>query len=494
MAAFDGTSAHIVDFLSGEVLAGYPPELQRFMLHTSVLERLCAPLCDALLDGGASAGALESLARSNLFLIPLDDRREWFRFHHLFAQILRLELERREPGGAPELHRRAYEWHTASGTADEAIHHALAARAHPEAAELIAETWVHYANAGRTQSVLEWLGRYPDELLRDDARLLVVQAWVLALRGREADMRAAVARARELGGLDAGPLPDGFASLESSLALLGATFAWGDVSAVREHGARWSELEPHDSPWRPVLTWALGWAHYCDGDLDGAERWLRETTEIAPPADQWIVGDRGDRRPVADRRPARTARRPAAAGRRGGRGGARARADRRDRGRRGPHRARRLARGRGPARAGAAGPRAGRLPAPPLGAAARPHRRARLARADGRRARRPARARRRCSPRPRRSLAACRDPGALPARVAAARRALGSDNGTAELSERELTILRFLTSGLSEREIGRELYLSFNTVHSHVKSVYRKLGVSSRAEAVERARSERLLT
>ena len=78
--------------------------------------------------------------------------------------------------------------------------------------------------------------------------------------------------------------------------------------------------------------------------------------------------------------------------------------------------------------------------------------------------------------------------------MAAARRALGGHNGTAELSERELTILRFLTSGLSEREIGRELYLSFNTVHSHVKSVYRKLGVSSRAEAVERARSERLLT
>ena len=334
-----------------------------------------------------------SLARSNLFLIPLDDRREWFRFHHLFAQILRLELERREPGVAPELHRRAYEWHTASGTADEAIHHALAARAHPEAAELIAETWVHYANAGRTQSVLEWLGRYPDELLRDDARLLVVQAWVLALRGREAEMRAAVARARELGGLDAGPLPDGFASLESSLALLGATFAWGDVSAVREHGARWSELEPHDSPWRPVLTWALGWAHYCDGDLDGAERWLRETTEIAPPADQWIVGIAA----IADL--------SLIAGMRG----------RRDDQRRLAAEADVVARERGLLDAIEDGEvhtahgvwhaaegrheealpdaRAGRLPAPPVGAAARPHRRARLARADRRRARRPARAR-----------------------------------------------------------------------------------------------------
>ena len=99
--AFDGTSAHVVDFLSSEVLGAYEPELQAFMLRTSVLERLCVPLCDAVLDGSGSAAALESLARSNLFLIPLDDQRRWFRFHHLFAQLLRVELERREPALVP---------------------------------------------------------------------------------------------------------------------------------------------------------------------------------------------------------------------------------------------------------------------------------------------------------------------------------------------------------------------------------------------------------
>jgi LuxR family transcriptional regulator, maltose regulon positive regulatory protein len=149
--AFDGTSAHVVDFLAGEVLAAHPPELQRFMLHTSVLERLCAPLCSAVLGG--STDALDSLARSNLFLLPLDDRGRWFRFHHLFAQILRVELERREPELVPELHRRAFEWHRSYGTADEAIHHAVSAGAFPEAGALITETWVHYVNAGRTASV-----------------------------------------------------------------------------------------------------------------------------------------------------------------------------------------------------------------------------------------------------------------------------------------------------------------------------------------------------
>ena len=101
VAAFDGTSAHVVDFLAGEVLAAHGPGLQDFMLRTSVLERLCAPLCDAVLAQAGSADALDPLARSNLFLIPLDDGRRWFRFHHLFAQILRVELERREPAIVP---------------------------------------------------------------------------------------------------------------------------------------------------------------------------------------------------------------------------------------------------------------------------------------------------------------------------------------------------------------------------------------------------------
>ena len=290
VTTFDGTSAHVVDFLASEVLAAHEPELQDFMLRTSVLERLCAPLCEAVLQMAGAATALDSLARTNLFLLPLDDRREWFRFHHLFAQILRVELGRREPVLVPELHRRAFEWHSALGTTDEAIHHAVSAGAYPEAASLIAETWVHYANVGRTASVGEWLARFPRATLNADAHLLLVRAWVSALSGREGDMRAAIARARALGNLDAGPLADGFASLESSLSVLSATFGWGDVSAILEHGARSAELEGPDSPWRPVITWALGWAHYCNGDFDRAERWLRETTEIAPPAEQWIVG------------------------------------------------------------------------------------------------------------------------------------------------------------------------------------------------------------
>jgi LuxR family transcriptional regulator, maltose regulon positive regulatory protein len=490
--AFDGTTAHVVDFLAGEVLAAHSPDLQRFMLRTSVLERLCAPLCRAVLGEPGSSRALEELARTNLFLLPLDDRGRWFRFHHLFAQILRVELERREPGLVPELHRRAHEWHVEHGTADEAIHHAVSAGAFPEAGRLIAESWVHYANVGRTASVSEWLRRFPDPIIDADARLLLVRAWVAALRGRQDAMRAAVDRVRELGGLDEGPLPDGFASLESSLSVLTATFAWGDAPAILEHGMRSAELEGPDSPWRPVITWAVGWAHLCHDDLDEAERWLRETTELTPRTNQWIVGVAA----IADL--------SLIAGRRGDR----------DEQMRLALEAVELARGCGLLDAvedgevhtahGVALAAHGRMDEAleelERGVFLRRLWGQPLDLADGlielgshfatigdrRRATE-------VFDEAERTLDGCAGPAALPARLAAARRAARIGRPASDaLSDRELTVLRLLRSGLTEREIGRELYLSFNTVHSHVKAVYRKLGVSTRAEAV--ARSEQVLT
>jgi LuxR family transcriptional regulator, maltose regulon positive regulatory protein len=489
--AFDGTSAHVVDFLAGEVLAAHPPELQRFMLHTSVLERLCAPLCSAVLGG--STDALDSLARSNLFLLPLDDRGRWFRFHHLFAQILRVELERREPELVPELHRRAFEWHRSYGTADEAIHHAVSAGAFPEAGALITETWVHYANAGRTASVQGWLRRFPDEVVDADARLVLVNAWVAALRGREDAMRGAVARAHELGGLDDGPLPDGFVSLESSLSVLTATFGWGDAGAILEHGMRSDELEGPDSPWRPVITWAIGWAHLCHDDLDEAERWLGETARLAPRTDQWIVGVAA----IADL--------SLIASRRGDH----------EEGKRLALEAVELARTCGLLDAieegevhtahGVALAADGRweeafaelergvflrrLWGQPLDLADSLIELAAHLATAGRRERATE-----VFDEAEELLAGCRDPAALPIRLAAARRAAGVTRPPVEdLTEREVSVLRLLRSGLTEREIGGELYLSFNTVHSHVKAVYRKLGVSSRAQAVERAHERRLL-
>jgi LuxR family maltose regulon positive regulatory protein len=491
--AFDGTSAHVVDFLSSEVLNGYDNAMQTFMLRTSVLERLCAELCDAVLGEDLADEALASLARSNLFLLPLDDQRRWFRFHHLFAHLLRVELERREAALVPELHRRAYAWHTQFGTTDEAIHHAVAAQAYAEAGGLIAESWVHYVNAGRAESVVEWLARLPAKAVEEDSRLLLVRAWLAALRGRETEMRAALETVGVLGHLDDGPLSDGFTSLESSMSLLRAAFAWGDVAAVLTEGARSAQLEGPDSPWRPVVTWSLGWAHYCNGDLELAEHWLEETVALAPAAEQWVVGvgAAADLSLLAGMRgdPAEQLRRAeetVAWARECGlldacevgevhtaHGVALAAHDRWDEA----------------------------LPALEKGVFLRRLWGQQLDLADGLIALGSALAATGDAARAREIfaeagalLAECPDPGVLSDRLDAAQQIQPLKTSTnGHLSERELTVLRMLSGGMTEREIGHELFVSFNTVHSHVKSVYRKLAVSSRAEAIARARERQLL-
>jgi ATP/maltotriose-dependent transcriptional regulator MalT len=106
------------------VLARQPTQIREFLLRTSVLERLSGPLCDAVLGTEGSAGILRELERSNAFLVRLDDHRQWYRYHHLFAELLRLELGQQEAASVPVLHRRAAAWHRRAGNVDEAIHHA----------------------------------------------------------------------------------------------------------------------------------------------------------------------------------------------------------------------------------------------------------------------------------------------------------------------------------------------------------------------------------
>ena len=131
------------------MLAAHDPATQELMLRTSILDRLSGPLCDAVLEQEGSGRVLDALSRVEP--VPAarsTSRRHWYRFHHLFAQLLRVELEHREPGLAPELHRRAYAWYRANGSADDAIEHALAAGGFDEAGGLIAAAWVDYARVG----------------------------------------------------------------------------------------------------------------------------------------------------------------------------------------------------------------------------------------------------------------------------------------------------------------------------------------------------------
>ncbi len=486
---FGGSSRHVVDFLVDEVLSSHDTATQTVMLRSSILKRLCGPLCDAVLEREDSGGLLSELARTNLFLVPLDDRGGWYRFHHLFAQLLRVELEHREPGLAPALHRRAYAWHRDHGSVDEAIEHALEAGAFAEAGEQIEAAWARYAHVARYATVLGWLQRFPAELRRDNQRLLLVHAWVLSLSAMRDDAADAIARVEELGHVEAGPLPDGFSSLESSLATLRGIFPWGDVGTALEHARRAAKLEDSQSPWWPAICWALGAGHYFGGDSAEADRWYTQTAELAPASEQWIVGVSAlaYRSLIAGER-GRLEEQASLAGD-----------------------AVKLAREHGVdavdgevfVAAGqslaARGKHDEALPllergvgvlrsfGQPLEFANALICHASVLRVvgetDGLRA---------VITEARATVDSCPDPGILEDRLAALERPAGSRPPTRgeDLSQRELAVLRMLRGPLSERDIGRELYLSHNTIHTHTKSIYRKLDVSSRAEAVARA-SER---
>ena len=134
---FAGNHRDIVDYLSSEVLAGLPDDRLSFLLHTSVLDRFTASMCDAVLERHDSAQVIEDLEKINLFVIPLDNRREWYRYHHLFSDMLRAGLARRDPASERAIHRRATAWHEQHGTVPEAIEHAFAAGERARAAELV---------------------------------------------------------------------------------------------------------------------------------------------------------------------------------------------------------------------------------------------------------------------------------------------------------------------------------------------------------------------
>ena len=490
---FGGSHSHVVDFLVTEVLEAHDPPAQALMLRTSVLERLSGPLCDAVLEQEGSAAMLNTLSRSNLFLVPLDDEGGWYRFHHLFGQLLRVELERRAPGVAAALHRRAYAWHREHGTADEAIRHAIAAGAYAEAAELVQGLWISYANTGRYDTVLAWLRRLPEQILDGDAQLLLVQAWVLSLSAKQEEAARAIAAVERLGNLSTGPLPDGFSSGEASLMMLRACFPWGDVGAQLENGRRAAELEGPGSPWRPLACWAVGTGLYFRGEPEEADRWFAESAALAPASAQWLAGE------------ASLAYRSWIAGERG----------RLDEQRLLAEAAAEFTREHGTGKVIGVAPLAvgvslaerGRpgealpliergvafsrtfgqplqlanalLGQAPVLRALGEHQRAADAIAEARSI-----------------LRSCPDPGILAGRLAAldrppqVRRVRSADQ---ELTQRELWVLKLLHGDLSERDIGRELYVSHSTVHSHVRAIYRKLAVSSRAGALQRGRELGLL-
>jgi len=299
--AFAGDNRYIVDYLVEEVLQRQPEGVRSFLLQTSILDRLSGPLCDAVTDQNDGMVLLDALERGNLFVVPLDDTRHWFRYHHLFADVLAAHMLQEQPAHVPILHQRASAWYADNGLPSDAIRHALAAKDFARAAGLIELAWP--AMDGRFQAAI-WLGwakSLPDELVRARPVLSLAYAWAL-LNGGE--LEAAEARLGDAErwldtSAEGSERPQAssarivaemaservivdeaqFRTLPASIATARAYLAQarGDIPGTVKYGQRALDLLPEgDYLRRGPAAALLGLAQWASGDLEAAYRALAD--------------------------------------------------------------------------------------------------------------------------------------------------------------------------------------------------------------------------
>jgi LuxR family maltose regulon positive regulatory protein len=184
VAALTGSHQYIADYLSDEVLSQQDENVRVFLLQTSILDHMTGPLCDAVTDQSGGQQTLEGLEATNLFVVSLDDERSWFRYHHLFASLLRQRLQQIQPGAVPELHRRASVWYERNGLLVEAIKHALQADDLKRVEWLVAHRVLTMIYYGELATLMEWLEALPHSAVRSRPWLGVAYAWVLAYAGQ----------------------------------------------------------------------------------------------------------------------------------------------------------------------------------------------------------------------------------------------------------------------------------------------------------------------
>lgn len=253
LSRFAGDDRVVVDYLREEFLLPASRRRLEFLQRASVLERMSGELCDAVLEGDGSAAALHDLARSNMLLLPLDRNDAWYRFHPLLRDMLRSQLRRDEPGAERGLHLRASEWWAERGDWDQAIHHAVEARASRRAGELLWTACPEYLPQGQIATIETWLERIGEEAIAGSAGLSLTATWTeLTLgRGAKAEHRASVARR---GLAAAGDSPEVRTSFEAGLLLADATLARSGLASMRDAIGAIEPLLDEDDPWRTLCS------------------------------------------------------------------------------------------------------------------------------------------------------------------------------------------------------------------------------------------------
>ena len=277
--SFGGSHRYILDYLMEEVLSRQPPEMTRFLLETAVLDRLSAPLCAAVLASDQSPVSslqsqqtLEHLETANLFLIPLDDERRWFRYHRLFADLLRQRLIQTEPERLLILHERAADWFAANDFVDEAINHALQAGAARKAAGLIEQQAEAMLMRSEQATVMRWLAALPESELGKRPLLSLYYAWTLIMEGHAQEEVEKALRPVSLQGA-----PGELALLHS----IGAILRGDGIIAVELAEQALAQLAPDQLFLRGVGTWILGLSLLFRGDNEQGVQALEEALQFS---------------------------------------------------------------------------------------------------------------------------------------------------------------------------------------------------------------------
>jgi LuxR family transcriptional regulator, maltose regulon positive regulatory protein len=495
--SFAGSDRRVVDYLGAEVLAEQPDEEVAFLLHTGMLDRFCAPLCDAVTGARDARAMLDRIERSNYFLIPLDPSHDWYRYHHLFGELLRHELERRQPGSAAELHRRAGRWFLDAGLVSEAIGHLTAAGELDEVSGLISTHWLSFTNVGQRATVARWLEALPRDHIVGDGRLCLARARTASVVGNRDEMLQWLDLAENAPRHN--PKEDAWLGEQATVLRCTAWELLGDMGKSRQLAAGLAPLDG-SSFWHSLAASNLGAvAHWLDDNAEAVKLFdtalelnrdrIAMVSVFALGQLALIAADGGDWRKCAARIEAgfdlvhtrglqeywQCSLVHAARGRV-------------------LHHDRRLSEARSELERAAALARRG------VGVVELAYvlvTLAELLRELGDR-----RAARELVLEARELLSSAPEPGTLVPRLVAhaegSLRLVLHPSGarsvvTDELTAREQAVLRLLPSGLSAREIGSELGISRDTIKTHTRSIYRKLGASSRRDAVGRARELELL-
>ena len=283
-SAFAGDDRFVVDYLVSEVLQHLPDDLQRFLRQTAILQQFDAALCDALTGRDDSAALLGQLEALNLFLVPLDRQRTWYRYHHLFAEVLRTGLRRDE---LPPLHRRASRWYADRGLVDRAVEHALAAGDYAAAAQVLGRAVDPALHSGEIQTVLRWLDGFPDAWVRADAGLAVAKGWAHALSGDQG--RAAEYAQSAAERVEAGLAEPGAAGKTHALLAFLALLERRDYPRALDHAAAALEALAADQRlWRAMALYTLAEAQEQLGPVTEAIATLEQAQQLGRGLDNML--------------------------------------------------------------------------------------------------------------------------------------------------------------------------------------------------------------